>query len=102
MREEIYAYQPLTAMTPETITTPDRLEAELASTRTQGYAVDKQENETGAICVAVPIFDLDGTVEGAISVAGPVDRMSPATVETIAQTLRREVETCPRNGPNEV
>jgi IclR family acetate operon transcriptional repressor len=57
--------------TDQTITTADRLCAELATIRTQGYATDNQENEQGVNCIALPVFlNSPTSPSGAISVSG--------------------------------
>ncbi len=64
--------QPLTECT---ITDPDRLRAELAEVRSQGFAMDDGEIETGLICYGAPIHDMDGNVTAAVSISGPEYRM---------------------------
>ena len=54
--------------TDTTITTPEALRAEFARVRQRGYAVDDREAEEYINCVAVPIFGMDGTVTGGLSV----------------------------------
>ncbi|WP_425517136.1 IclR family transcriptional regulator [Paracoccus bogoriensis] len=56
------------AHTPNTLTTPDALRAELALIRQRGYALDNEEHETGIACIAAPILSGAGRVLGAISV----------------------------------
>ena len=66
----------LVARTPNTITSPHTLLTELERVRSQGFAIDDQENEVGVCCVGAPIFDYNAKVIGAISVSGPADRMA--------------------------
>ena len=66
----------LPQQTPNTITNRSDLHAELAKIREQGYAFDDEEVQPGLRCVAAPVFDFDGDVLGAISIAGPTSRMS--------------------------
>lgn len=54
--------------TDTTITSPEALRAEFARVRDRGYAVDDGEAEDYINCVAVPIFGMDGTVAGGLSV----------------------------------
>jgi len=61
--------------TPNTLTTRDALEADLAATRVRGYAVDDVENREGVRGFAAPIFDQSGTVVAGVSIGGPVDRV---------------------------
>jgi DNA-binding IclR family transcriptional regulator len=63
------------AMTPNTITTPEAFEAEMAAIRERGYAVDDEELSIHLYCVAAPIFDLNGYPSFALSVSGPASRV---------------------------
>jgi DNA-binding IclR family transcriptional regulator len=67
--------QTFKALTPNTITTVDRMVDELRAIRDRGYAIDDQEREVGVRCIAAPIRDHEGEVVAALSVAGPGDRM---------------------------
>jgi DNA-binding IclR family transcriptional regulator len=58
-------------LTPNTITTPEALLAELARVAEQGHAVDRGEHETFINCVAAPIRDASGRVVAAVSVSVP-------------------------------
>jgi IclR family acetate operon transcriptional repressor len=79
-RRAIYALGQLAAATPHTVTDPERLEVLLAEARARGFAVEIEENEQGAACVAVPLTSGDGTVLAAISIAGPISRMDAAHI----------------------
>lgn len=61
-------YEP---MTPNTITTPAALLAELARVAEQGHAVDRAEHETFVNCVAAPVRDASGRVVAAVSISVP-------------------------------
>jgi DNA-binding IclR family transcriptional regulator len=63
-------------ITPKTLTDREALKLELAKIRTQGYAVDWAENEAEVVAVAAPVRDQTGEVVAAVSVAGPVYRIS--------------------------
>jgi IclR family transcriptional regulator, acetate operon repressor len=67
---------PLERRTPATIVDRDRLESELQTARTQGFATIVDELETGLAAVAAPIRDADGAVVAALSVAGPTVRLT--------------------------
>ncbi|MEW2353043.1 IclR family transcriptional regulator [Spirillospora sp. NPDC029432] len=70
-RAEIAAGIDYTPFTPNTITEPDRLLAELARVARQGYAVDDAEHETFMTCIAAPIRDAGGRVAAAMSISVP-------------------------------
>ena len=59
----------LPKFTDTTITDLDALKRELGQIRTQGYAVDRGEHETGTYCIGVPILDSRRRVIGACSVS---------------------------------
>lgn len=71
-----------------TLTTESDLRAELAAIRARGFAYDREEHETGIICVAVPILSQGGTVLGAMSVTGSTARTSLATLESLVPRIR--------------
>lgn len=57
------------ALTPNTITDPQELHAEIASVRSRGWATDEEEIAVGLRCVAVPLMDRNGRILAAISVS---------------------------------
>jgi len=63
--------------TSHTITSIEALRAELATVRSQGFALDKEENELGICCVGAPVLDYSSTAIAAISISGPCERMTP-------------------------
>jgi IclR family acetate operon transcriptional repressor len=68
----------LERLTDLTVSDPDALRARLAEVRRDGHAHSDGERQRGAGSVAAPVFGVDGTVVGAISVCGPVDRVDDA------------------------
>ena len=86
-REWLYETVGLPAMTEFTITDPKVLEAQLEDVRREGFAVEVQENELGASCVAVPIFGPFDEVVASISVAGVVSRMTPERLVDVREAL---------------
>jgi IclR family acetate operon transcriptional repressor len=75
------AFQPAT---PRTIGNLVQFRQELEKIRRQGYAVDDEEAVQGARCVSAPILDSDGKPIAAVSVSGPVTRVSPNQVNALA------------------
>lgn len=59
-----------------TITDPARFRAELERIRRKGYAYDDLEFADDMRCVAVPVFEKDGTVRAGISLSGPSSRFT--------------------------
>jgi DNA-binding IclR family transcriptional regulator len=79
--------------TDNTLTTADRLAAELREVRARGWAGDNQENEPGVNCVAVPAFLGSPTVpSGAVSVSAPAYRTPLSRLVTEVSTIRGMVE----------
>ena len=70
----------LAAITPKTIVDLNMLMADLAQVRARGYALDDEETEIGLRAIAAPIRDNAGEVVAAISVAGPIQRMTKKVV----------------------
>lgn len=78
----------LPEVTENTIVDPFQLKDHLKLVRTQGYAVDDEENEKGIRCVAAPIRNEIDMVVAAISISGPAIRI---TRKRIQETLKNEV-----------
>ena len=68
--DELLSSQSLVRRTENTITRVDVLRGELETVRSEGFAVDNEENELGIYCMACPIFDVSEAVCAAISVTG--------------------------------
>ncbi|ELZ18749.1 IclR family transcriptional regulator [Haloterrigena salina JCM 13891] len=65
----------LAAQTDQTITERDELHDQLATIRDRGYAFNREESVIGVHAVGAPIRNKSGTAIGAISVAGPANRL---------------------------
>jgi len=65
---------PLEPLTPATVTDRAVLEGRLEEIRRVGYAHSDGERQVGAGAVAAPVFGVDGSAVGAISVCGPLAR----------------------------
>lgn len=83
----------LARYTPNTLTDPARLAAELDLVRTRGYAVDDEERNEGMRCVAAPIRNAHGETIAGISVSGPVGRMTPDRIAVAAGLVSAAAET---------
>lgn len=88
-REELLAAAKLEKLTPHTITRRAEIQTELGRIQRRGYALDDEEVELGARCVASPVFDSSGLVAAALSVSGPTTRMSRARTYQIAEMARK-------------
>ncbi|MGF7500347.1 IclR family transcriptional regulator [Staphylococcus ureilyticus] len=62
-------------ITPKTVESYTDLKKQLIVFKEQGYAIDDEENEIGLYCIAAPILNNEKQVVGAISCAGPKERI---------------------------
>ncbi|HUG20957.1 IclR family transcriptional regulator [Piscinibacter sp.] len=69
---------PPTRQTERTITDVNRLKAELATVRQQGWCLVNQELEEGLVSLSAPIRDRAGRAIAAMNISGQVNRTSPA------------------------
>lgn len=79
----------LTPVTTATITGRVALRAELACIRERGYSVADETLEVGLVAIAAPIFDHDGHVVAALSIAGPKLRVTVDRISVIGDYVRR-------------
>lgn len=86
--EEFIRKAGLQKKTANTITDPMQLRQHLQTVRSQGYAIDNEENESGVRCVAAPIRNQSGRVIAAASVSGPSIRISK---KRLREDLRDEI-----------
>lgn len=84
---EIVARVGMPAITPQTITDPQTLLAELATTRDRGYALDDGEQEVGVRCLAVTVPG--APTPTALSISGPAARMGHDFADTAVPVLHR-------------
>ena len=83
-RENVLASIKFQAATPRTIGNLVQFRQELEKIHRQGYAVDDEEAVQGARCVSAPILNTDAEPVAAVSVSGPVTRVSPSQVAALA------------------
>ncbi|MDG4769371.1 IclR family transcriptional regulator [Solwaraspora sp. WMMD792] len=78
---------PLRRMTRRTITDPAALHAALAEVRAQGWAVDREENTEGIVCLAMAM-PLRRPAGDAISLSVPANRIDAAGEARMVEALR--------------
>lgn len=96
-REEMLASLTYERFTNRTIVDRARFRKELAKVLRQGYALDDQEAELGARCVAAPILNDAGKAIAAISVSGPATRIGRDKIRAFAAAIKngaKEISTC--------
>lgn len=87
VRRKILTLGPLAAQTPKTCVSAAGIETLLAECRRLGYVSEVEENETGAACVAAPIRGAGHEAVAAVSIAGPLSRMSAKRRSEIGRML---------------
>lgn len=77
--------QPLTA---NTITTLEAMKKELQEIQHTEFAMDKEENELGVVCIACPIFDIHHEVKYAVSISTSVHKLNQIGIQTLLAEIR--------------
>lgn len=78
----------LSATTPRTITTQDKLAAECRHIVECGYATDFAESDEGIHCVAGPLYDANQSVIGALWVSGPSKRLPKSAFRELGARVK--------------
>jgi DNA-binding IclR family transcriptional regulator len=86
----------LVARTPRTLTRPADLEAEFEKVRAQDYGMTDQENFEGIVAVAVPIRDAQERVVAALTMHGPMPRLTLERCEATVPRLRQAAQRISR------
>lgn len=86
----------LPARTPRTITSAAAFRQHLLDVRSRGYAVDDEEEVEGVRCVAVPIFDFEGCIAGAVSLSAPAGRLSLGQAHDVATFVKEAADQISR------
>lgn len=76
VRRGIIFGKPLEKFTPDTITDPEELEADLEKIRHDGYAVSLGERESGTFSVVVPVLGKKGKIVASLTISGPIFRLT--------------------------
>ena len=79
--------------TPATIVRETDLLVELEKVRTQGYALDNTENEPDGRCIAAPVIGPQRNVIAALSISGPLPRMTVTLAKTLLKQLTPACQT---------
>ncbi|MFY0409758.1 IclR family transcriptional regulator [Solicola sp. PLA-1-18] len=81
--------EPFESFTYRTHTDRASLDRDLELIRSRGFAVDDEEYNPGARCVAAPIFGLEGTVVGCVGMSTPTQRVSIGDLSKLAGEVLR-------------
>ncbi|MGY4797226.1 IclR family transcriptional regulator [Lysinibacillus fusiformis] len=74
--EDLYRGKLFNPYTENTIKTIDQLLDRIQDSRRRSFAFDNEEHEKGILCVAAPIFNHENKIIAALSLSGPIERMS--------------------------
>jgi DNA-binding IclR family transcriptional regulator len=88
-REELFAAIRFDPVTPRTVTNLTRFKKQLTLIRERGFALDDEEAVAGVRCLGAAVVDSAGEVLGAISVSGPVVRITTARLPLFSQEILR-------------
>ncbi|HEX6445288.1 MAG TPA: IclR family transcriptional regulator [Streptosporangiales bacterium] len=80
-RRELLGPAELRSFTPQTITTHEALDDELATVERRSYATEVEELAPGRACIAAPIRGRDAGVIAALSMSGPLSLLDLANRE---------------------
>ena len=89
---DLYGTQKLQRYTPNTITTIDELEAELARVRRARYAYDDEELHPGVRCIAASIRDHTGRIVAAFGLSSPAVRLTRERIPDLAAQICESAE----------
>lgn len=81
---------PLEALTRSTIISRSQLRGELEKISEQGFAIDIEECEAGASCIAVPVRNAQGETVAALGISGPSVRMDTQRIQELVPLVVRE------------
>ncbi|GLZ00987.1 IclR family transcriptional regulator [Actinoplanes sp. NBRC 103695] len=82
----------LPGRTRNTITTVDDLLADLATSRTRGFAIDDEEDDEGVFCLGAAFLDRTGTCLGSISVTGLKRDIPTWRVRELGESVRAHAD----------
>ncbi|HEY6764395.1 MAG TPA: IclR family transcriptional regulator C-terminal domain-containing protein, partial [Candidatus Sulfotelmatobacter sp.] len=86
--EEIIKERGMEKRTIKTITAMPRLVKDLEKVRELGFAIDDEENNMGARCLAAPIFNQDGIVEASLGLSGTINQVNSQSIPRIVEALK--------------
>lgn len=75
----------LAQMTARTATSLDALKTDLAAVRARGFAIDDEEHAIGLRCVAATIYNEHGDPVCAVSLSGPMARITDARMHALGE-----------------
>lgn len=92
---QIWKSSHIVQKTAKTITNYQEFLDILKEVRKRGYAFDREENETGVMCIAASLKDYRKEARYAFSISAPVSRMQEERIETLVGyvvAVRKEIQ----------
>ncbi|MGQ0286777.1 IclR family transcriptional regulator [Pasteurellaceae bacterium 22721_9_1] len=80
---------PLTA---NTVTQMDMMEKELLEIRQEQFAMDREENELGVVCIAAPVFDYLHNVDYAVSVSMSIYKLKQYGIHFFLDEIKQTAQ----------
>lgn len=96
-REGVLRSLGLQRYTPRTITDREALRRHLEQVREQGFSLDDEEYVPGVRCLGAPVFNYEGRVVAAVSIAGPSIRLTRERALELVEPLKAAAEAISRN-----
>lgn len=87
-RDRILKETGLPPRTSRTITDRKELDRQLLDAAGKGFAIVREEFEIGLNAIAVPVFNHQGNVVGAVSISGPAFRFEPEKIPGLVESLK--------------
>ena len=82
----------LEGYTRNTLTSPEAFRKEIDAVRRSGYAIDDEEREEGLRCIGAPVRSSSGEVIAAVSIAGPVFRITRDRTGALAAAVAKTAD----------
>jgi IclR family pca regulon transcriptional regulator len=76
------------ALTPYTMTDTDELVARMAAERTEGLALDMEEQDLRVCAVSAPVLERDGTLRAVLTIVAPAERFGPRERKKTTEAVR--------------
>ena len=83
-QRQVLAAGQLEQFTPNTLTDPEAMIADLHASKARGYAIDAEERNIGMRCIAAPVYNVFGEAVAGISVSGPTSRITEDRLDALA------------------
>lgn len=79
-------------LTPNTVTDLAMMEKELSEIRQEQFAMDREENELGVVCIAAPVFDYLNKVDYAISVSMSIYKLQRQGIQFFLDEIKQAAQ----------